>query len=113
MRIIEVNVKNSYVQERGIMNKLIIKVIAWIPAILMAFTIFGFSTQTGNESSGVSEKAARVIVNIVDSTHRFSMDEAYKVQLIEDLQFPIRKGAHMAEYDIYAMCGIGIMCMAD
>ena len=42
------------------------KILIWLPAIVMAMIIFGFSKQDGEESSGLSYKAADIILTVCD-----------------------------------------------
>lgn len=84
------------------MKKYIIKVAVWIPVIVMAAFIFSFSSQNGKESGGLSRKAAEVIINAAESLHIVDSDSVDKEQLIEDIQYPVRKLAHMTEYGIFA-----------
>ena len=80
-----------------------IKYLIWIPVIFMAVIIFGFSGQNGNESGGLSRKAAKVILTAADSCNIVFVTEENEEQYIENLQFPIRKAAHMTEYAMLAL----------
>lgn len=79
------------------------KVLIWIPAILMAMLIFGFSKQDGEESTGLSYKAADIILTVCDRAGIVDYNETNKENMIESVQFPIRKAAHMTEYAILAV----------
>lgn len=79
------------------------KVLIWIPVLAMAFIIFGFSGQGGEQSGGLSRKVAAVIVDQAAGLRLIEPDEAGREALIEQLQYPVRKGAHMSEY---ALLGI-------
>lgn len=89
------------------MNKKImrfmIKIAIWIPVILMAITIFGFSKQNGTESSGLSEKVAVYVIDIADHVGVIHVDDSNRTIYIEKLQTPIRKGAHMSEYAVFGI----------
>lgn len=81
-------------------NKL--KQIIYIVLVLIWMsTVFMFSNQTGGESQGVSQSVTRVIVEIF--THNQNIEEAEKLELIENTDYYIRKLAH---YSIYALGGI-------
>ena len=68
--------------------------------IVMAMIIFGFSKQDGEESSGLSYKAADIILTVCDKAGIIDCNENNRESMIEAVQFPIRKAAHMTEYAI-------------
>lgn len=77
-----------------------VKILVWIPVILIACSIFGFSNQQGEESSGLSEKTAKIMISIADNMHLVEITQENEQSYIEKLQTPIRKTAHMTEYMI-------------
>ena len=98
----------SLVGERLVHSKWI-KYLAWLPAICMACIIFGFSSQEGTQSSGISEKVAGIIVDAAEDIFNSNVSEADRQQMIQDLQFPIRKCAHITEYMILTLLiGVGL-----
>lgn len=68
------------------------------------FAIFGFSSQNGVESSGLSRKVTTKFVNIFPYTRNLSDD--VKEKLIEHGEIIVRKLAH---FSIYTLVGIFIM----
>ena len=75
--------------------------------ILLGLTfasIFNFSSQDGQTSSGLSRKVARKIVDVFPYTKNLS--EKTKNKIVEKSQPNIRKGAH---FSIYTLVGIFIM----
>ena len=71
----------------------------------LTFTsIFNFSSQDGQTSSGLSRKVARKIVDVFPYTKNLS--EKTKNKIVERSQPIIRKGAHLS---IYTLVGILIM----
>ena len=87
------------------MNKnLIARIIFLILIIINCIVIFIFSSQNGEKSSDVSGSFVRKIIEILPGTEELSENE--KEQLIEKLQFIVRKGAH---FTIYTLLGIFIM----
>lgn len=79
-----------------------IKILVWIPVLVTGILITGFSSQNGNESSGLSRKAANIIVCGLERADIISFtDYGQREQLIETLQFPVRKCAHMTEYAVF------------
>lgn len=67
-------------------------------------SIFNFSNQDGQTSSGLSRKVARKIVDVFLYTKNLS--EKTKNKIVEKSQPIIRKGAHLS---IYTLVGIFIM----
>lgn len=75
-----------------------IKFIVWIPVVFMAVVIFGFSSQNGEASGGLSYKVAEAAVDFAD---KFAdIDSESRENIINTLQLPIRKAAHMTEYAV-------------
>lgn len=81
----------------------ILKPLSFFPAILMMCLIFSFSSQTGTESSGLSEKAAYFLVDVADRVMDKNWTASQKSDLVEHYEFYVRKAAHMTEYCILAM----------
>lgn len=71
---------------------------------LTFISIFNFSNQDGQASSGLSKKVARKIVDVFPYTKNLS--EKTKNKIVEKTQPIIRKGAHLS---IYTLVGIFIM----
>lgn len=79
-----------------------INILIWIPVLVTGILITCFSAQNGDESSGLSRKAADIIVQGLEQIDVVSFDEdTQREELIEKLQLPIRKGAHMTEYAVF------------
>lgn len=79
----------------------LLKAASWIPAIIMAFIIGGFSGQDSVQSQGLSDRVAGIIVDAANAVGIIDTDDETRAVLIEKLQFPIRKGAHMTEYAVF------------
>ena len=87
--------------------KIIIYRIILLILLAATFTcIFNFSAQNGPQSSSVSQKVAKIIIDILPSTK--NLEEEQKNNLVEQSQKIIRKGAH---FSIYMVVGILIMVM--
>lgn len=82
--------------------KTIQKILWWIPSLVMMYVIFGFSTETGTESSGLSMRVGRAVVSTVDDFFNIDMSEEDISLKAENMQLIIRKGAHMTEY--FVLC---------
>lgn len=79
------------------------KVLAWILVIVWSFIIFGFSSDNGEESSGLSEKLLIKIVTVFTDIKENTkeMDE-----MINKYGFLIRKCGH---FFIYFVLGLLVM----
>lgn len=64
------------------------------------FIIFGFSKESGGESSSLSLTVTQKIVDIIDFNDNMS-EEEYE-HMVSVLHNPVRKAAHMSEYAILA-----------
>ncbi len=82
--------------------KIVKKICAWIPAILIMVMIFLFSNQNGEESMGLSYKVSGILVSIADGVHLIDMKWNDRAHAIEQMQVPLRKIAHMAEFALLA-----------
>lgn len=78
-----------------------IKILKIILIIVWMITIFIFSGQQGNESSGTSRKFTITIIQIITGK-RLELNHPF----VEEIQFAIRKLAH---FTIYAIGGFLIM----
>lgn len=81
------------------MKKNVIRLLSFIPAIVIAVVIFGFSGQDGEESAGISAMLAGWFYDVL---LRFDIVLAEsRAQAVELMQYPIRKLAHMSEYAVF------------
>ena len=86
------------------MKATIFRIITMFFLVLTFISIFNFSNQDGQTSSGLSRKVARKIVDVFPYTKNLS--ERTKNKIVEKSQPIIRKGAHLS---IYTLVGIFIM----
>ena len=78
-----------------------------ITALIAIFvTIFGFSNQNAETSSGLSQKVANFVVEIVPSIK--NMPEQEKEKVVDRIESVVRKIAH---YSIYTLVGILLMSL--
>lgn len=83
--------------------KCAIRIAVWIPAVLMAIVIFGFSSQDGVESGGLSYKVADVLISGVEKLGLADVCDDDREVMIEKLQYPIRKCAHISEFAVFTI----------
>lgn len=86
------------------MKKIILRIIFLLLLCSTFFVIFGFSSQSGTESSSLSREVTTKFVNIFPYTKNLSND--VKENLIEHGEIIVRKLAH---FSIYTLVGIFIM----
>ena len=101
----------------------ILKPFSFLPAILLMYMIFQFSSQPGEISSQLSYRVSHKIVVTVDRALHAGMED-WEVDLwISRIHGPVRKLAHMAEYFalavavsfplyVYGIRGIRLMLLA-
>ena len=82
----------------------IFRITTLILLVLTFISIFNFSNQDGQASSGVSRKVAKKIIDIYPYTK--NLNEENKNQIVKKIQPIIRKGAHLS---IYTLVGILMM----
>ena len=93
--------------ERKIMKKFIIyllKPFSFLPALLVMYMIFTFSSQTGVDSGNLSYKISYGIVSVADQVLERNLSEGDKEYYAGQIELPVRKLAHMTEYCILAIC---------
>lgn len=83
--------------------KCLIRYALMILIIITCITIFKFSSEQGEESSGTSAKFAKMIVQLKNKN---LTEEELKIE-IENIQFLIRKLAH---FSIYMFLGVQLIC---
>ena len=94
-------------RNRNTMKKFILyllKPFSFLPAILVMYMIFSFSSQTGVDSGNLSHKISYGIVTAADRILDKNLSEADKEYYAGEIELPVRKLAHMTEYFILAIC---------
>lgn len=76
----------------------LLKPFSFLPAILMMYLIFSFSSQAGDVSSQLSYKVSYQIVTIGAEVLDKDLSENGVDYYIDKIHGPVRKMAHMAEY---------------
>ena len=90
------------------MNKnILVRVIFLILMIINCTVIFIFSSQNGEKSSSVSGSFVKQIIEILPGTEKIS--ENQKMELAENLQVVVRKGAHFSIYTLLGFFTMGFM----
>jgi VanZ family protein len=77
--------------------------LAGILALVWMCVIFGFSAQTKEESSVVSEGVSYRLVESTGFLFHLHLDEEQLREIADSIENVVRKGAHMTEYAILAI----------
>ena len=102
---------------------MILKPLSFLPAIVMMYVIFSFSAQTGTDSGNLSYTVSHKIVEIGNEVLQKNMEEWEIEEKAYEIEYPVRKIAHMTEYFIlavavslpfyvYGLRGFGLMLVA-
>lgn len=78
-------------------------VIAWM------IIIFGYSGQQAEESSGLSTKVSKAVVQGTNQVFQLGWDDDEILENAKTIEYPIRKCAHMTEYAILALLVFGTL----
>ena len=78
----------------------LLKPLSFLPAIVVMVMIFRFSGQEGADSSALSYKVSKVIVEVADEVLDKNLTEEQIGIYAEKYQYYVRKLAHFAEYFI-------------
>lgn len=89
--------------------------VAWrtlsaVAVVLWGMVIFSFSAQNSSESSHVSETLCYAIADEYNAVFKQQLSEEQLWGLAELIEHPIRKGAHMTEYAIFALLLYHALC---
>lgn len=76
------------------------KLLAWLPAILIAAAIFMFSHQPARESTMASDSVSRIILNLAGQLGIIDLSDADITGICLAIGTPVRKSAHMAEFAV-------------
>lgn len=76
----------------------LLKPLSFVPALLLMYMIFTFSSQTGTSSGNLSYKISYNIVTIGAKVMNKDISERGVDYYIERIHTPVRKLAHMTEY---------------
>ena len=75
-----------------------IKLLSFIPSIVLLFLIFGFSAQDGESSGSLSFEISLFLVRLVSPLLPAAMSEEVLFERAEFIHYFVRKAAHMTEY---------------
>lgn len=82
---------------------MIIKPLSFLPAVIVMYVIFNFSAQTGVESGNLSYTVSHKIVEIGNEVLQKGMEDWEIEQKAYEIEYPVRKLAHMTVYFILAV----------
>lgn len=85
-----------------VMIRGVLKPMSFVPALLVMYMIFQFSSANGVQSSATSGGVCKKIVEITDSEFQLGLSWDKKQYYAEKLEYPVRKLAHFSEYALLA-----------
>lgn len=94
--------KNKFYSSKN--GQVITRFIAFLPSVFMMTIIFLFSANNGEESSKDSGFIVQIIWNLLDHVPFLNINHQQKMVIADNLEFVVRKAAHMTEYGILAIC---------
>ena len=77
--------------------------LTFLPAVCLACFIFGFSSQSGEESSSLSMQVTEILVRAADQITGAHWEEPEIQEKTEQYNIYMRKAAHMTEYALFAV----------
>ena len=81
----------------------LLKPFSFLPALLMMYLIFSFSSQDGNESGNLSYRVSEIIVESANEAFELHWSGNEMDYYIERIHRPVRKLAHVTEYFLLAV----------
>lgn len=85
------------------MKKHIIRTLLWIATLTLMALIFGFSSQSGDESSSLSGIITKPLTNLLMKMQNSSFTAEEELALYRQVELFIRKTAHFAEYALLGL----------
>lgn len=80
-----------------------IKLLSFLPALLLLFLIFGFSAQDGEASGSLSFQISLYLVQLFSPLLPTALSEDVLLERAELIHIFVRKAAHMTEYFLLAL----------
>ncbi len=84
-------------------KEIMIKLLSFVPALLLLFIIFGFSAQDGESSGSLSFEISLFLVKLFSPLLPAAMAEDMLFERAELIHYFVRKAAHMTEYFLLAL----------
>ena len=76
----------------------LIKLLSFVPTVLLLFLIFNFSAQDGESSGSLSFEISLFLVRLASPLLPAAMSEEVLLERAELIHYFVRKAAHMTEY---------------
>ena len=89
--------------EKRYRRKWIKRILTGLLALAWMFLIGSFSAQTGGESGNLSSQVADTLISVREWITGQEYSEAEREIWIQQMQFPVRKLAHMSEYALLVL----------
>ena len=83
--------------------RFILKPLSFVPALLMMYIIFSFSSQDGTTSSNLSYRVTHKAVSMADNALDLELTDKQIARCIRKIHYYVRKLAHFSEYFLLAV----------
>ncbi|HHV11241.1 MAG TPA: VanZ family protein [Clostridiales bacterium] len=80
-----------------------LKKVSWIPAVIVMVIIFAFSSKPAVSSNESSLTIASQLLVAYENTAQVQFDEGQRDEILETINFFVRKGSHFCEYALLAV----------
>lgn len=80
-----------------------LKPLSFLPALIMMYVIYSFSAQTGDISGNLSYEVSYKVAEIGNEVLNKGWEEWQKEDVAYNIEYPVRKLAHMTEYFLLAV----------
>ena len=80
-----------------------LRILSFVPALLLLCVIFRFSAQTGESSGSLSYRISLELVRIADQVLPISLNETETFTWADNIHLFVRKAAHITEYFLLAL----------
>lgn len=80
-----------------------IKYYSWLPAVLIMVMIFSFSSKTAEFSKESSLTVTNAFLSLYENISDCGFHEEKRMEVLEMMDFIVRKGAHFTEYALLAV----------
>jgi hypothetical protein len=99
--------------------RFLLKLLSFVPALMIMYMIYSFSAQDANESSNLSQGVSYKAILIVDQKLDLGLTDKQITRCINKIHHYVRKIAHFSEYsfvrircqgDMACTCSLCILC---
>lgn len=79
-------------------KNIIIKILSFLPALLIMIMIFNFSAENSDDSTSTSQDFTKTFINLVDNGLHLDLSDNEIDTIVDNIMHVVRKLAHFTEY---------------